>query len=104
MVTGSSHGSARGTWARRLEEARFEFGALLSHPPCLEAYGAVMSGHGRWDVEQSGLPREVELRLPVTGILRAVHAEAAAGLRPSLRARLVAVGLADQGRAAIQRR
>jgi K+-sensing histidine kinase KdpD len=50
-----------------LEECRFEFGSLLSHPPRLEADGTVMAGDSRWDVESAGLPAEVELRVVGNG-------------------------------------
>jgi Domain of unknown function (DUF4118) len=76
-----------------LKEARFEFGSLLSHPPRLEADGTVMSRHGRWDVEQSGLPEEVGLRVSGNGRFML---KPRPGSRPSLQARLVAVSLADQ--------
>jgi Domain of unknown function (DUF4118) len=41
-----------------LQGCRFEYGSLLGHPPRLEPDGTVTAGHSRWDVEQSGLPRE----------------------------------------------
>lgn len=84
-----------------LEECRFEFGSLLSHPPRLEADGTVMAGDSRLDVESAGLPPEVELRVSGNGqyygryLLRPPP-----GARPSLQARLVGAALADQvGRA-----
>jgi Domain of unknown function (DUF4118) len=84
-----------------LEQASFEFGPPRSHPPRLEADGTVVTGHGRWDAEQEGLPEEVELGVSGGGqyygrfLLRPRP-----GSRPSLQARLVAVSLADQaGRA-----
>ena len=46
-----------------LRGARFEYGALLGHPPRLEPDGTVTVGHSRWDVELSGLPaQEIELK------------------------------------------
>jgi K+-sensing histidine kinase KdpD len=85
----------------RLDRACFEFGSLRSHPPRLDKDGTVMAGHGRWDVEQAGLPEEVELRVSANGqyygrfLLRPRP-----GSRPSRQARLVAVSPADQvGRA-----
>ncbi len=46
-----------------LEGARFEYGSLLGHPPRLEPDGTVVTRHGRWEVERSGLPaEEIELR------------------------------------------
>ena len=47
-----------------LQDCRFEYGMLLGHPPRLEPDGTVRTGHGRWDVEQAGLPaEEIELRV-----------------------------------------
>jgi Domain of unknown function (DUF4118) len=79
-----------------LEQARFEFGSLLSHPPRLEADGTVTAGSGRWDVEQAGLPGEVELRVSGGGqYYGRFLLTPRPGSRPSLQARLVAVSLAD---------
>jgi len=85
-----------------LAGCRFEYGALLGHPPRLEPDGSVMVGHHRHDVEESGLPgEEIELRTFGNGqyygrfMLRPKPES-----RPSRQARLVAVTLADQaGRA-----
>ena len=85
-----------------LDGARFEYGALLGHPPRLEPDGTVTVGRSRCDVELSSLPaEEIELRTFGHGqyygrfILKAKP-----GSRPSLQARLVAVTLAGQaGRA-----
>jgi hypothetical protein len=85
-----------------LAGCRFEYGALLGHPPRLEADGSVMVGRHHHDVEESGLPAgEIELRTFGNGqyygrfMLRPKPQS-----RPSLQARLVAVTLADQaGRA-----
>ena len=38
-------------------------GSLLSHPPRLQADGTVTAESGRWGVERTGLPEEVELRV-----------------------------------------
>jgi len=84
-----------------LAESRFEFGSLLSHPPRLAADGSVMAGHGRWDVEQSGLPEEVELRVSGNGhYYGRFLLKPRPGFSAPLQACLVAVSLADQaGRA-----
>ncbi len=85
-----------------LQECRFEYGALLGHPPRLEPDGTVLAGRGRWDVEKAGLPgEEVELRTFGNGqYYGRFMMRPKPGSRPSLQARLVAVTLADQaGRA-----
>ena len=85
-----------------LEEARFEYGSLLGHPPRLEPDGTVTMGRSRWDVELWGLPaEEVELRTFGNGrYYGRFMLKAKPGSKPSLQARLVAVTLADQaGRA-----
>ncbi len=85
-----------------LEGSRFEYGTLLGHPPRLEPDGTVLAGHGRWDVEDKGLPaEEVELRVFGNGqYYGRFMLTAKPGARPSLQARLVAVTLANQaGRA-----
>lgn len=85
-----------------LAGCRFEYGALLGHPPRLEPDGTVLSGHHRWDVEHSGLPAdEIELRTFGNGqYYGRFMLQPKPGSRPSLQARLVAVTLADQaGRA-----
>jgi hypothetical protein len=81
-----------------LDGARFEYGALLGHPPRLEPDGTVMVGHSRWDVELSGLPaEEIELRTFGNGhYYGRFMLNARPGSRPSLQARLVAVTLAGQ--------
>jgi hypothetical protein len=89
-----------------LAGCRFEYGALLGHPPRLEPDGSVMAGHHRYDVEESGLPREeIELRTFGHGqyygrFMLRPKAES----RPSLQARLVAVTLADQAGRALSTR
>ena len=85
-----------------LEGCRFEYGMLLGHPPRLEHDGTVRTGHGRWNVEEAGLPAdEVELRVFGNGqYYGRFMLTPNPGSRPSLQARLVAVTLADQaGRA-----
>jgi hypothetical protein len=85
-----------------LEGSRFEYGALLGHPPRLEPDGTIVTGHARWDVEQRGLPaEEIELRTFGGGqYFGRFMLKPKPGARPSLQARLVAVTLADQaGRA-----
>ena len=85
-----------------LEGARFEYGSLLGHPPRLEPDGTVMTAHGRWNAEESGLPgEEVELRTFGNGqYYGRFMMKPKPGSKPSLQARLVAVTLANQaGRA-----
>ena len=86
-----------------LEGSRFEYGALLGHPPRLQPDGTItMTGHTRWDVEQRGLPgEEIELRVFGGGqYYGRFMLQPKPGSRPSLQARLVAVTLAGQaGRA-----
>jgi hypothetical protein len=85
-----------------LQECRFEYGVLLGHPPRLEADGTVVTTHGRWNVDEAGLPGEaVELRVSGGGrYYGRFMMKPSPGSRPSLQARLVAVTLADQaGRA-----
>jgi hypothetical protein len=85
-----------------LQGSRFEYGTLLGHPPRLEPDGTVLAGHGRWDVEEKGLPaEEIELRTFGNGqYYGRFMLTAKPGSKPSLQARLVAVTLANQaGRA-----
>jgi hypothetical protein len=85
-----------------LADCRFEYGMLLGHPPRLEHDGTVHTGHGRWNVEEAGLPEEeVELRVFGDGqYYGRFMLTPNPGSHPSLQARLVAVTLADQaGRA-----
>jgi len=81
-----------------LDGARFEYGALLGHPPRLEPDGTVTVRHSRWDVQLSGLPaEEIELRTFGNGqYYGRFMLQARPGSRPSLQARLVAVTLAGQ--------
>ena len=85
-----------------LAECRFQYGALLGHPPRLEPDGTVMTSHGRRDVELAGLPgEEIELRVYGNGhYYGRFMMKPQPGAQPSRQARLVAVTLADQvGRA-----
>jgi hypothetical protein len=92
----ADHVSEQLTGLLGLEGCRFEFGSLLSHPPRLEADGTVVAGHDRWDVERAGLPAEVELRVSGNGqYYGRFLMKPRPGSKPSLQARLVAVGLAD---------
>jgi hypothetical protein len=80
-----------------LQEWRFEYGSLRSHPPRLESDGSVAAGHGAWDVEQAGLPAELELRVFGDGQYYARFLmRPRPGARPELQAQLVAVALAEQ--------
>jgi hypothetical protein len=85
-----------------LAGCRFEYGMLLGHPPRLEHDGTVQTRHGRWSVEEAGLPAE-ELELRVFGdgqYYGRFMLTPGPGSHPSLQARMVAVTLADQaGRA-----
>jgi hypothetical protein len=80
-----------------LQECRFECGVLLGHPPRLEPHGTVVTTHGRWNVDEAGLPGEaVELRVSGGGqYYGRFMMQPTPGSRPSLQARLVAVTLAD---------
>jgi hypothetical protein len=85
-----------------LRACRFEYGSLLGHPPRLGPDGAVLAGHGRWDVEKAGLPsEETELRVSGNGqYYGRFMLTPKPDSRPSLQARLVAIALAEQaGRA-----
>jgi hypothetical protein len=75
-----------------LAECRFEFGSLLSHPPGLRPDGSVADGHDRWDVERTGLPAELELRVMGNGqYYGRFMMRPGPGAKPSLQARLIAV-------------
>lgn len=88
----------------RLRGCRFEYGALLGHPPRLEQDGTVVVGHRRWDVERRGLPdEEIELRTFGNGrFCGRFMLRPGPGPAPSLQARLVAVTLANQAGRALQ--
>jgi hypothetical protein len=80
-----------------LRDCRFEYGILIGHPPRIEQDGRVLTRHGHWDVETSGLPTgEIELRTFGNGqYFGRFMLTPRPGSRPSLQARLVAVTLAD---------
>lgn len=80
-----------------LQACRFEYGALLGHPPRLEQDGRIRAGHGPLVHERQGVPgEEIELRAysggQYFGRFMMIPDPAA---RPSLQARLTAVTLAD---------
>ncbi|GAA1229067.1 hypothetical protein GCM10009665_19430 [Kitasatospora nipponensis] len=86
-----------------LRGCRFEYGSLLGRPPHLEPDGSVTVAGRAWDVERLGLPeQDVELRLVGNGrYLGRFMLETTPGTRPSRRARLVAVTLAEQAGGAL---
>jgi hypothetical protein len=80
-----------------LQEWRFEYGSLRSHPPRLELGGSIVDGQNTWDVEQEGLPHELELRVIGNGqYYGRFLMRPASNARPTAQARLVAVALAEQ--------
>jgi hypothetical protein len=80
-----------------LRDCRFEYGRLLGQPPRLEPDGSVLTRYGHWPVDDSGLPQEeVELRTFSNGeYCGRFMMTPNPGSKPSPRARLVAVALAD---------
>ena len=80
-----------------LRDCRFEYGRLLGQPPRLEPDGSVLTRYGHWPVDESGLPPdEVELRTFSNGeYCGRFMMTPNSGSKPSRRARLVAVALAD---------
>jgi hypothetical protein len=80
-----------------LRDCRFEYGKLLGQPPRLEPDGSVLTRYGHWPVDESGLPPDdVELRTFSNGeYCGRFMMTPNPGSRPSPRARLVAVALAD---------
>ena len=80
-----------------LRECRFEYGMLIGHPPRLEPDGRVVTRHGFYPVDEAGLPHdELELRTFTNGrYCGRFMMRPNPGARPSQRARLVAVTLAD---------
>jgi hypothetical protein len=80
-----------------LQGCRFEYGALLGHPPRLEPDGTVMMGLYRWDVERWGLPSgEIELRAFAGGqFYGRFMLKPKPESKPSRQALMVAVTLAD---------
>ena len=87
-----------------LEEARFELGSLLSHPPRLEPDGGLTAGHGRWDVEKAPARRIRAVGGRGRPVLRPFPADAPAGLQ-ALAAGPACRGQPGRaGRAGVQRR
>jgi hypothetical protein len=80
-----------------LRDCRFEYGRLLGRPPRLEPDGSVLTRYGHWPVDESGLPPDdVELRTFSNGeYCGRFMMTPNPGSKPSRRARLVAVALAD---------
>jgi len=80
-----------------LQDCRFEYGKLLGQPPRLEPDGSIRTRHGQYPVDLSGLPAEdVELRTFSNGQYTGrFMLTPNPGAKPSQRARLVAVALAD---------
>jgi hypothetical protein len=80
-----------------LRDCRFEYGMLIGHPARLEPDGRVLTRHGYYPVDEAGLPNdELELRTFANGqYCGRFMMRPNPGARPSQRARLVAVTLAD---------
>jgi hypothetical protein len=80
-----------------LGDCRFEYGRLLGQPPRLEPDGSVLTRYGHYPVDESGLPaEEIELRTFSNGeYVGRFMMTPKPGSKPSQRARLVAVALAD---------
>jgi len=80
-----------------LEACRFEYGMLIGRPPRLEPDGSVLTRYGHYPVDEFGLPdEEVELRtFSNAEYVGRFMMTPRPGARPALRARLVAVALAD---------
>jgi hypothetical protein len=80
-----------------LKECRFEYGALIGHPPRLEQDGIVRGGYGPLVAERRGLPgEEIELRATAHGqYYGRFMMTPQPGAHPSRQARLAAVTLAD---------
>jgi hypothetical protein len=80
-----------------LRDCRFEYGMLIGHPARLEPDGRVLTRHGYYPVDEAGLPKdELELRTFANGqYCGRFMMSPNPGARPSHRARLVAVTLAD---------
>jgi hypothetical protein len=80
-----------------LKDCRFEYGMLIGHPARLEPDGRVLTRHGYYPVDEAGLPNdELELRTFANGhYCGRFMMRPNPGARPSQRARLVAVTLAD---------
>ena len=80
-----------------LDGCRFEYGKLIGQPPRLESDGSVTTPHGHYPVDEFGFPDEdVELRTFSNGqYVGRFMLTPRPGSRPSQRARLVVVALAD---------
>jgi len=80
-----------------LRDCRFEYGMLIGHPARLEPDGRVRTRHGYYPADEAGLPaEELELRTFNNGqYCGRFMMLPNPGARPSQRARLVAVTLAD---------
>jgi hypothetical protein len=86
-------------WRRRPSPVlvRTEPGQLRRYPPRLESDGSVAGGRSAVDVDQAGLPAELELRVFGNGQYYGRFLMGPGpGARPALQARLVAVALAEQ--------
>ncbi|MFF7984026.1 DUF4118 domain-containing protein [Streptomyces sp. NPDC007901] len=86
-----------------LSGCRFEYGTLMGQPPRLEQDGSVAVGRRHWDVDATGWPEgEIEVRAYGNGhYFGRFMLTPGPGAVPSLKARLVAVTLADQAGAAL---
>ncbi|MEU0692916.1 DUF4118 domain-containing protein [Streptomyces niveus] len=87
-----------------LSACRFEYGALLGHPPRLDPDGTVRVADWIWDLERQGWPEgEIELRAEVRGRYqgRFMITPAPGSVPPSLEARLVAADLVAQAATAL---
>ncbi|MEU0968714.1 DUF4118 domain-containing protein [Streptomyces sp. NPDC005917] len=86
-----------------LSGCRFEYGSLLGRPPRLGTDGGLTVGRRAWDPDRSGWPEgEIELRAYGNGhYLGRFMLTPGPGPVPPLRARLVAVTLAEQTGAAL---
>ncbi|MGD0554516.1 MAG: DUF4118 domain-containing protein [Streptosporangiaceae bacterium] len=80
-----------------LADCRFEYGKLIGQPPRLESDGSITTRYGHYPVDESGLPdEEIELLTFSNGqYIGRFMLTPKPGSRPSRRARLVAVSLAD---------
>ncbi|MEV8548067.1 DUF4118 domain-containing protein [Streptomyces sp. NPDC051572] len=86
-----------------LRGCRFEYGTLMGQPPCLGQDGNVAVGRRHWDVDAGGWPQgEIELRAYGHGhYYGRFMLDPTPGTVPPLKARLVAVTLADQAGASL---
>ena len=80
-----------------LQDWRFEYGSLRSHPPRLESDGSIVDGQRTWDIDKAAVPAELELRVFGNGqYYGRFLMRPRPGARPAAQARLVAVALAEQ--------